>query len=215
MKHFMKHKLPLQDNCNILKSQTHVLLVLLWRHFVSTILCPKRLNSANSVYKYIFVDIYTHILTYIHIWTYIKYIKYYIIRVYCTRQRSVDYHPPFTDSNDCHQQNPNAGLRLTFSWPIFWIRSYGNVPMVRGIISCFRRKTWFCWQNVTKKILRVDFPLFKLMYRCKVPSSARWSKAFIFLRKALIFRRKAFISWRLPLWRYGGLDSANSANKVA
>ena len=62
---------------------------------------------------------------------------------------------------------------------------------------------------------RVDFPLFKLIYRCKVPSSARWSKAFIFFRKALIFRRKAFISWRLPLWRYGGLDSANSANKVA
>ena len=55
----------------------------------------------------------------------------------------------------------------------------------------FRAKKWFCWQNVTKKILRVDFPLFKLMYRCKVPSSARWSKAFIFLRKALIFQREA------------------------
>ena len=39
-------------------------------------------------------------------------------------------------------------------------------------------------------------------------------KAFIFSRKAFIFSRKAFIFWRLPLWRYGGLDSANSANKV-
>ena len=38
---------------------------------------------------------------------------------------------------------------------------------------------------------------------------------FIFWRKAFIFPRRAFIFWRVPLWRYGGLDSANSANKVA
>ena len=142
--------------------------------------------------------------------------------MYCTRLRSVDYHSLFTGSHDCNLQNPNAGLRLTCSWPIFWIRSYGNVPMVRGIISCFWRKARFCWQNVTKKIPRVDFPLFKLMYRCKVPSSARWPKGFYFFEKGFYFfekgsyfLRKAFISSRLPLWGYGGLDSANSVNKVA
>ena len=49
-----------------------------------------------------------------------------------------------------------------------------------------------------------------------------WQKAFIFWRMAFIFWRKAFIFWRrvfiglrFPLWRYGGLDSANSAKKVA
>ena len=40
-----------------------------------------------------------------------------------------------------------------------------------------------CYQ----KILRVDFPLFKLMCRCKVPSSTMWSKAFIFLKRLLFF----------------------------
>ena len=39
-------------------------------------------------------------------------------------------------------------------------------------------------------------------------------KGFYMLEKGVIFRRRAFIFWRLPLWRYGGLDSANSANKV-
>ena len=34
---------------------------------MSTILCPKRLNSANSVYKYISVDIYGHIYIYGHV----------------------------------------------------------------------------------------------------------------------------------------------------
>ena len=53
-----------------------------------------------------------------------------------------------------------------------------------------------------------------LLARWKVLSSAMWAKAFIFSRKAFIFRIEAFIFWRLPLWRCGGLDSANSANKV-
>ena len=53
-----------------------------------------------------------------------------------------------------------------------------------------------------------------LLARWKVLSSAMWAKAFIFSRKAFVFWRKAFIFWRMPLWRYGGLDSANSANKV-
>ena len=32
---------------------------------------------------------------------------------------------------------------------------------------------------------------------------------------AFIFRRRAFICLSFPLWKYGGLDSASSANKVA
>ena len=141
--------------------------------------------------------------------------------MYCTQQQFADCHPPFTHSNDCYQRNPNAGLRLTFSWLILEIWSYGNVPMGRGIISCFRRKTWF------DLVLQVRVQFFEktqissLLARCNVPSCAMWQKAcifwrkaFIFWRKALMFWRRAFIFWRLPLWRYGGLDSANSANKV-
>ena len=173
--------------------------------FCVSILCPKRLNSANSVYKYIFVDIYTHILTYIHIWTYIK---YYIIRVYCTRLRSVDYHYLFTAAMTVTSKIP----MLVYDWPFLdQFSGSGLMEMFLwsvGSFHVFGEKLDFCLQNVTKNSPRVDFPLFKFMYRCKVPSSARWSKAFIFLRKALIF-------WRLPLWRYGGLDCANGANKVA
>ncbi len=35
------------------------------------------------------------------------------------------------------------------------------------------------------------------------------------LEKGVYFRRRAFIFVRFPLWRYGGLDIANSVNKVA
>ena len=107
---------------------------------------------------------------------------------------------------------------LVYDWP-FLDMFYGSGLMEMflwsvGSFHVFGEKLDFVCKTLQKNP-RVDFPLFKLIYRCKAPSSARWSKAFIFLRRALIFRRKAFISWRLPLWRYGGLDSANSANKVA
>ena len=39
--------------------------------------------------------------------------------------------------------------------------------------------------------------------------------ALIFPRRALIFQRSAFICLIFPLWRSGGLDSANSANRCA
>ena len=39
-------------------------------------------------------------------------------------------------------------------------------------------------------------------------------KGFYILEKGFIFRRRASIFLRFRLWRYGGLDSANSANKV-
>jgi len=45
----------------------HWLQALLWRHKVSTVICPPRQNSANSVYKYIFADIYGHIYIYGHL----------------------------------------------------------------------------------------------------------------------------------------------------
>ena len=76
--------------------------------------------------------------------------------------------------------------------------------MDHGKILGFRWEILFVWQNVTNKILRVDFPLFKLMYRCKVPSSARWSKAFIFLRKALIFQREAPDYYLLKIFLFHG-----------
>ena len=47
--------------------QTMRLQALLWRHKVSTVICPHRPNSANSVLKYIFVDIYGHIYIYGHL----------------------------------------------------------------------------------------------------------------------------------------------------
>ena len=34
------------------------------------------------------------------------------------------------------------------------------------------------------------------------------------LRRAFIFPGRAFIFLRFPLWKYGGLDSASSANRV-
>ena len=54
----------------------------------------------------------------VYIWTH-TYMDIYkilfIICVYCTQQRFVDCHPPFTDSNDCYQRNLEVGLRPAFS----------------------------------------------------------------------------------------------------
>ena len=41
---------------------------------------------------------------------------------------------------------------------------YQNDRMDRGIISWFRPQNSFTWRNVTKKIPKVEFPLFKLLY---------------------------------------------------
>ena len=40
---------------------------------------------------------------------------------------------------------------------------------------------------------RADFPLFKLMYRCKAPSCAMWQQAFAFPRRACRFPREVCI----------------------
>ena len=83
-----------------------------------------------------------------------------------------------------------------------------------GSFHVFGEKLDLTWFYKSESSFLRKTQISSLLARCKVPSSAMWAKAFIFSRKAFIFRRKAFIFWRLPLWRYGGLDSANSANKV-
>ena len=54
-----------------------------------------------------------------------------------------------------------------------------NDRIDRGIISRFRRKSWFSWRNVTKKRIRVGFQLFQLLYDWFISSCMRNTDKFI------------------------------------
>ena len=54
-----------------------------------------------------------------------------------------------------------------------------NDRIDRGIISRFRRTNWFSWRNVTKKRIRVGFPLFQLLYNWFISSCMRNTDKFI------------------------------------
>ena len=118
------------------KRKWALLVARLLRHKVSTILCPKRLNSANSVSKYI----YRHIWTYIHIWTCIKYYIWYVCTAHNSNLAVVLSLPSVSV---IVATLTSFRLWRAISWLIVSIWSYGNVPMDRGIILCFRRKSGF------------------------------------------------------------------------
>jgi len=89
----------------------------------------------------------------------------------------VGLQPPFRD------EFSGTGLMEMFLWAVGSFHVFGEQLDVVG-------------NTLPTKILMADFPLFKLMYRCKVPSCAMWQKAFIFPSTAFILSRKVFIFLR-------------------
>ena len=187
------------------ESGEHVfLLALLWRHKVSTILSPKRLNSVNNVYKYICVHIYTHIyghrLTYIYIYIYI-YMSFW--KVFSSLSS-----PAWLSPAKCQGWSTTDLFLTNLRDLILWKCSYG--PWDHFMFSA-RNLIWlgFTSQSPVEHRSLVYWLDGKFYHQ-------QCGQRLLFFREGRsFFGERRWFCWRLPLRRYGGLDSANSANKVA
>ena len=115
---------------------------------------------------------------------------YIAIYIYICLLAGDDFFVP--SSHDCSTLPPDVGALgsdTLHCWLFFRNRSYGHVPMDRGIILCFRRKVGFdlfftsqiqlFWENTD---FHFDYLFAKIHHRD-------------FRKKALICWRKALISW--------------------
>jgi len=158
-----------------------VLLVLLWRHRVSTLICPHRQNSANSVYKY--TDAHTHIYIYAYIGIYIH------IYIYLQIWQSVLFFS--SGRHECSTLPPNVGA-FGSDTPHCWLFvrnwSYEIVPMDRGIIVCFRPKVGFDFVFTSQiQLLFEKTHISMLIVYLQRSFIMSFGKGSHFLRKAPIF----------------------------
>ena len=97
--------------------------------------------------------------------------------------------------------------------------------MVRGIISCFRRKTWFCWQNVTPKNPQSGFPTFQIDVQMQSSIMRNVAEGFYISEKGFYISEKGFYIFEkgfyifeerqiVQIMQIRWLDNVNHANKV-
>ena len=142
------------------------------------------------IYIWVYMDIWVKIAIYGHIWVYtaicrhiLQYIYIYIYIYMC-----VFLEGPFVffiSSVDCSTLPPDIrafGSDTPHCWHFFRNWSYENVPMDRGIISCFRRKVGFDLFFTTQNPLFEEIQISVFIVYLQRSIMHKVGKAFIFLR---------------------------------